>query len=203
MKIELHHGDLPDGLTFADSVAVDTETAGLNLWRDRLYMVQLSAGDGTAHLVKFDGEDYAAPRLKSLMEDPGVLKIFHYARFDVAVLHNNLSVATGPIYCTKIASKLSRTYTDRHGLKDLCRDLLGVDISKQQQMSDWGAAKLSREQLKYAATDVLYLHDLRARLDEMLARGQRRPLAQACFDFIPTRTALDLGGWADTDIFEH
>ncbi len=203
MKIELHHGDLPDGLTLAKSVAVDTETAGLNLWRDRLYMVQLTAGDGTVHLVKFDGHDYSAPRLKSLFADPDVLKIFHFARFDVAVLQNNLGVATGPIYCTKIASKLSRTYTDRHGLKDLCRDLLGVDLSKQQQMSDWGASKLSREQLKYAASDVLYLHDLKARLDEMLARDQRRPLAQACFDFIPTRVALDLGGWPDTDIFEH
>ena len=203
MKIELHHGDLPDGLTLAESVAVDTETAGLNLWRDRLYMVQLSAGDGTAHLVKFDGRDYSAPRLKSVLADPEILKIFHFARFDVAVLHNNLGVATEPIYCTKIASKLSRTYTDRHGLKDLCRDLLGVDLSKQQQMSDWGAKKLSREQLKYAASDVLYLHDLKARLDDMLERGQRRPLAQACFDFIPTRTALDLGGWPDTDIFEH
>ncbi len=203
MDIELHHGDLPDGLALADTIAVDTETAGLNLWRDRLYMVQLSAGDGTAHLVKFDGQDYAAPRLKSLLADPGTLKIFHFARFDVAILKNNLGIETGPIYCTKIASKLSRTYTDRHGLKDLCRDLLGVDLSKQQQMSDWGAKKLSREQLKYAASDVLYLHDLRARLDEMLARNSRGPLAQACFDFLATRVELDLGGWGETDIFEH
>jgi len=203
VKIELHHGDLPDSLTFADAVAVDTETAGLNLWRDRLYMVQLSAGDDTAHLVKFDGHDYSAPRLKSLFTNPDILKIFHFARFDVAAIQNNFGVTTSPIYCTKIASKLSRTYTDRHGLKDLCRDLLGVDLSKQQQMSDWGAESLSREQLNYAASDVLYLHNLKARLDKMLERGQRGPLAQACFDFIPTRTALDLAGWADSDIFEH
>ncbi len=190
-------------MRLADSVAVDTETAGLNLWRDRLCLVQLSAGDGVAHLVKFDGNDTAAPRLKALLADPKVLKLFHYARFDVAVLQNNLGVISKPLYCTKIASKLARTYTDRHGLKDLCRDLLGVDLSKQKQMSDWGAKKLSREQLKYAASDVLFLHDLKARLDEMLARDGRTELAQACFDFIPTRVTLDLGGWGDLDIFEH
>ncbi len=207
MTIHLHQGDLPDGLTFPDGVAIDTETMGLDPHRDPLCLVQLSAGDGTAHLVQFAQEggppDYAAPRLKALLTDPGLTKIFHFARFDVAVLSRYLGVETSPLYCTKIASKLSRTYTDRHGLKDLCRELLGEDISKQQQSSDWGAAELTPEQQAYAASDVLHLHRLRSKLDAMLARNGRGPLAQACFDFVPARAALDLAGWDQADIFAH
>lgn len=202
-KIQLHKGDLPAGLTFGTSVAVDTETLGLNPHRDRLCVVQLSAGDGNAHLVQFDGRDYSAPRLKALLADGSVLKIFHFARFDVAVIAKYLGVVASPVYCTKIASKLVRTYTDRHGLKDLCRELLGVELSKQQQSSDWGAPELSEEQLAYAASDVLYLHDLMAKLDSMLAREGRTDLARACFEFLPARAALDVAGWEEIDIFAH
>jgi ribonuclease D len=204
VDIQLHQGDLPDDVDFGTSVAVDTETMGLNLQRDRLCLVQMSAGDGTAHLVKFaPDDDYAAPNLKRLFADPAVLKIYHYARFDVGVLQRRLGIVAGPLYCTKIASKLCRTYTDRHGLKDLCRELLGVELSKQQQSSDWGAPELSKEQRQYAASDVLYLHDLKTRLDAMLERLGRSGMAASCFDFVPTRVALDLAGWEETDIFAH
>lgn len=202
-RIELHKGDLPAGLNFGPAVAVDTETLGLKPSRDRLCLVQLSAGDNTAHLVQFAADRYEAPRLKALLADPSVLKIFHYARFDVAVLKAYLGVDTKPIYCTKIASKLVRTYTDRHGLKDLASELLGVELSKQQQSSDWGAAELTQQQLNYAASDVLHLHAIKARLDAMLARENRTALAQACFDFLPTRAELDLLGYDDVDIFAH
>jgi ribonuclease D len=199
----LHRGDLPAGLSFGSSVAIDTETLGLKPHRDRLCLVQLSAGDGTAHIVQLDGADWSAPRLKALLTDPGVTKIFHYARFDVAVLERYLGVVTAPIYCTKIASKLARTYTDRHGLKDLCSELLGIELSKQQQSSDWAATQLSPQQLAYAASDVLHLHKLRSTLDAMLARQGRTAFAQACFDFLPTRAALDLAGFDDIDVFSH
>jgi ribonuclease D len=202
-KIKLHHGDLPDGLTFPNGVAIDTETLGLKPHRDRLCLVQLSSGDGTAHLVKFDGENYDAPRLKSLLTDPKILKIFHFARFDIAVLGLYLGVETSPIYCTKIASKLARTYTDRHGLKDLASELLAVELSKQQQSSDWGSAELSDSQKAYAANDVLHLHAIKAKLDPMLSRVGRRELAQAAFEFLPTRARLDLIGFEDDDIFAH
>ena len=203
MGITLHKGDLPDGLRFEASVAVDSETMGLRPGRDRLCLVQLSAGDGDAHLVQLPQGDFAAPNLKALMLDPAVTKIFHYARFDIAVMQAYLGVMTTPIYCTKIASKLVRTYTDRHGLKDLCRELLGVDLSKQQQSSDWGATDLSEEQRTYAASDVLYLHRIRAILDERLAREGRTDIVQACFDFLPTRARLDLIRYEDEDIFSH
>ncbi len=199
----LHRGDLPAGLSFGSAVAVDTETLGLKPHRDRLCLVQLSAGDGTAHLVQFDGADWSAPRLKALLADPGVTKIFHYARFDVAVLEQYLGVVTGPLYCTKIASKLVRTYTDRHGLKDLCHELLGIELSKQQQSSDWAATTLSPQQLAYAASDVLHLHALKTALDAMLARQDRTALAQACFAFVAHRAKLDLVGFEDMDIFSH
>ncbi|HVJ76222.1 MAG TPA: ribonuclease H-like domain-containing protein [Hyphomicrobium sp.] len=202
-KIKLHHGDLPDGLTFPNGVAIDTETLGLKPHRDRLCLVQLSSGDGTAHLVKFDGETYDAPRLKALLTDPKILKIFHFARFDIAVLGLYLGVETSPIYCTKIASKLARTYTDRHGLKDLASELLAVELSKQQQSSDWGSAELSDSQKAYAANDVLHLHAIKAKLDPMLSRVGRRELAQAAFEFLPTRARLDLVGFEDDDIFAH
>ena len=201
-KIKLHKGDLPAGLTFPNGIAIDTETMGLNPHRDRLCLVQLSGGDGTAHLVKFDGKSYDAPNLKALLADPKTLKIFHFARFDVAVLEHYLGVVTSPIYCTKIASKLARTYTDRHGLKDLVGEILGIEISKQQQSSDWGAAELSDSQRSYAANDVLHLHALKARLDEMLARTGRQDVAKAAFEFIPIRSKLDLLGFED-DIFAH
>ena len=203
MTIDLHKGDLPDGLDFGSSVAVDTETMGLRPGHDRLCLVQLSAGDGNAHIVQLTQEAYDAPNLKALLRDTGVTRLLHFARFDVAVLKRYLEVDCQPIYCTKIASKLVRTFTDRHGLKDLCRDLLGVAISKEQQSSDWGAADLTEAQLTYAAADVLYLHDLRIQLDLMLARENRTDLAEACFEFLPTRAQLDLAGWPDTDIFEH
>ena len=202
-KIKLHKGDLPAGLTFRNGVAIDTETMGLNPHRDRLCLVQLSSGDGTAHLVKFDGKSYEAPNLKALLADPKILKIFHFARFDVAVLDHYLGVATSPIYCTKIASKLARTYTDRHGLKDLVGEILGIELSKQQQSSDWGAAELSDSQRSYAANDVLHLHAIKARLDEMLARVGRQDLAKAAFGFLSTRAKLDLLGFEDDDIFAH
>ena len=200
--VELYKGDLPPGRFAAKSIAVDTETLGLNPHRDRLCLVQLSDGDGTAALVQVDREG-EAPELKRLLADQSVLKIFHYARFDVAVLKHYLGVNTAPVYCTKIASKLARTYTDRHGLKDLCRELLGIELSKQQQSSDWGAAELSPDQRNYAASDVLYLHALKERLDGMLEREGREHLARACFSFLATRAELDLEGWAEMDIFAH
>ena len=203
VKIHLHAGDLPAALDLGDSVAVDTETMGLSPRRDRLCLVQLSAGDGVCHLVQLPDGAYAAPRLKALLADPGVLKLFHFARFDLAMIRQHLGIVCGPVYCTKIASKLVRTYTDKHGYKDLCKDLLDIDISKQQQSSDWGAAKLSDAQKHYAASDVLHLHALRAKLDAMLAREGRRELAAACFAFLPERAALDLLGWEDQDIFSH
>ncbi len=201
--IELHRFDLPDGVDLGEVIAVDTETMGLDPHRDRLCLVQLSAGDGTAHLVHFPEPRYDAPNLKALVGDKARTKLFHYARFDLAVLRHYLGVSAVPLYCTKIASKLARTYTDRHGLKDLCKDLLNVELSKQQQSSDWGAAQLSRAQLKYAGQDVLHLHALRERLDGILDREGRRQLAEACFRFVPTRVELDLGGWVAEDIFEH
>lgn len=203
MNIQFHTGDLPDHVQFRDSVAIDTETMGLNPLRDRLCVVQLSAGDGSAHLVRLPKGQYAAPNLKRLLADPGIVKIFHFARFDVAVLKHYLQVDTTPIYCTKIASKLIRTYTDRHGLRDVCKELLNVDISKGQQSSDWGNDDLSDAQCKYAASDVLHLHALKSHLDTMLEREGRRELAQACFDFLPVRAELDLLGWSETDIFSH
>ena len=203
MKVEVHKGDLPDGVTFGDVVAIDTETMGLDPARDRLCLVQLSAGDENCHLVQIADGEFEAPNLVALLSDPAVLKLFHYARFDVAVLRQYLGVEPTPVYCTKIASKLVRTYTDRHGLKDLCRELLGVGLSKQQQSSDWGAATLSDDQLNYAASDVLYLHRLKDRLDEMIDREGRRGLLEACFEFLPTRAELDLMGWSEEDIFHH
>ena len=203
-KIEVHQGDIPAGLDFGAAVAVDTEAMGLNNHRDRLCLVQLSAGDGTAHLIKFNADDdYAAPNLKALLADGNVTKIFHYARFDIALISQYLGVACTPLYCTKIASQLARTYTDGHGLKHLCREVLDIEISKTQQSSDWGAPILSDEQILYAASDVLYLHRLRAALDAMLVREGRAELLQACFAFLPTRAALDLKGWIDIDIFHH
>ena len=199
----LHHGDLPDGLDLGKVVAIDSETMGLNPHRDRLCVVQLSAGDGDAHLVKFDGENYEAPNLKKLLADPSVLKLFHFGRFDIAVMDKYLGVRCAPVYCTKIASKLVRTYTDRHGLKDLVRELAGVNLDKQQQSSDWGSAYLSDEQIAYAASDVLYLHKAKEELDRRLAREGRTELAQACFEFLPIRATLDLSGWEETDIFAH
>jgi ribonuclease D len=184
-------------------VAIDTETLGLNVNRDRLCLVQLSSGDGTAHLVQFDGHDYSAPNLKALLTDPSVLKIFHFARFDIAVLEKYLGVVTAPIYCTKIASKLVRTYTDRHGLKDLVGELVGVELSKQQQSSDWASTDLSQQQLAYAASDVLYLHALKAKLDAMLERQGRTAFAEAAFGFLGTRARLDLAGFGEDDIFAH
>jgi ribonuclease D len=201
--IHLHKGDLPADIAFENSVAVDTETLGLNILRDRLCLVQLSAGDGTAHLVQLDGSDYSAPRLKALLTEPALTKIFHFARFDVAVLERNLGVTTTPIYCTKIASKLVRTYTDRHGLKDLVAELLNIELSKHQQSSDWAAAELSQQQLAYAASDVLHLHALKERLDAMLDREGRRAFAEAAFGFLPVRARLDLAGFPDDDIFAH
>jgi len=203
MTVKLHKGDLPAKTTFGGAVAIDTETLGLNPLRDRLCLAQLSAGDGTAHLVQFADDAYDAPELRRLLVDPNVLKIFHFGRFDLAVLSHYLGVMPEPVYCTKIASRLTRTYTDRHGLKDLCKDLLGVELSKQQQSSDWGAEQLSDEQLAYAASDVLYLHQLKAALDALLEREGRTDLAQACFDFLPSRARLDLMGWAEQDIFSH
>jgi ribonuclease D len=203
MTVTLHKGDLPSGLDLGPLVAIDTETMGLNPHRDALCLAQLSSGDGTAHIVQFDRSSYDAPRLKALLADDRVVKIFHFARFDIAVLEHYLGVRAAPVYCTKVASKLVRTFTDRHGLKDLCKDLVGVDLSKQQQSSDWGGAELTQAQLDYAASDVLYLHRIKEALDAMLAREGRVALARACFEFLPARAALDLGGWADEDIFAH
>lgn len=203
MTIHLHKGDLPDGLDFGASVAVDTETQGLVLLRDKLCLVQLSAGDGDAHIVQVNRDTFDCPNLKALMVNPDVEKIFHFARFDVAILKQNLGVDTAPIYCTKIASALVRTYTDAHGLKNLCKELLNVDLSKQQQSSDWATEGLTKAQLEYAASDVLYLHQLQRILTARLMRESRYYMAKACFDFMPTRAALDLAGWNDIDIFSH
>jgi ribonuclease D len=203
MTIRLHRGDLPDLARYSDSVAIDTETMGLHPHRDRLCVVQLSAGDGSADVVQILKDHGDVPNLKALLANPKITKIFHFARFDLAALYNAFGVMPQPVYCTKIASRLSRTYTDRHGLKDLVREVLNIDLSKQQQSSDWGSQTLSDAQLAYAASDVLHLHALRERLDAMLAREGRTGLAQACFDFLPTRAKLDLQGWDTEDIFAH
>lgn len=203
MAIHLHSSDLPAGLDLGPVVAIDCETMGLNPQRDRLCLVQLSAGDGNAHLVQIARGQTAAPNLARLLRDPTVLKLFHFGRFDIAALYHAFGALAAPAYCTKIASKLVRTYTDRHGLKVLVQEMLGVDISKHQQMSDWGAEILTPAQLEYAATDVLYLHALREKFDALLAREGRTKLAQACFDFLPARAKLDLAGWPEIDIFAH
>jgi ribonuclease D len=203
MAIHLYEGDLPDGLDLGPVVAIDSETMGLNPHRDRLCVVQLSSGDGNAHLVRFKKGEYTAPNLVKLLEDANVLKLFHFARFDVAVMKQYLGADTAPIYCTKIASKLARTYTDRHGLKDLVRELAGVDLDKQQQSSDWGADEISDAQKDYAASDVLYLHACKEKLDMMLVREGRLELASAAFAFLSTRAALDLAGFEQMDIFAH
>jgi ribonuclease D len=203
MTIRLHRGDLPDLARYGDSVAIDTETMGLNPLRDRLCVVQLSSGDGSADVVQIPKDNADAPNLKALLADPTITKIFHFARFDLAVLFQTFGVMPQPVYCTKTASRLTRTYTDRHGLKDLVREMLNIDLSKQQQSSDWGAPQLNEAQLAYAASDVLHLHALRERLDAMLIREGRTQLAQSCFDFLPTRAKLDLGGWELEDIFAH
>lgn len=202
-NITLFHGDIPADLNFGSSVAIDTETLGLSLVRDRLCLCQLSSGDGKAYLVQFAPDQYAAPNLKKMLADPKVLKIFHYGRFDLAMLKHYLGVMPKPVYCTKIASILVRTYTDRHGLKDLTKALIGVDLAKEQQTSDWGAVQISEDQMQYAANDVLHLHRLKAKLDEMLVREGRQSLAQAAFDFLPARAELDLLGWDGVDIFAH
>ncbi|GAA6209782.1 ribonuclease D [Cognatishimia sp. WU-CL00825] len=203
MANHLFKGDLPDGLNLGPIVAIDCETMGLNPHRDRLCVVQLSSGDGEAYLVQIEKGQTEAPNLCKMLEDPKVLKLFHFGRFDIAAMYNAFGALTAPVYCTKIASKLIRTYTDRHGLKNLLQELLNIDISKQQQMSDWGTETLSDAQLSYAASDVLYLHELREKLNQRLAREGRSELAQACFDFLPTRAKLDLAGWPETDIFAH
>ncbi|MEM9393972.1 MAG: ribonuclease D [Pseudomonadota bacterium] len=203
MANHLYHNDLPDGLDLGQIVAIDTETMGLVPHRDRLCVVQLSSGDGDAHVVKISQGQKGAPNLERLLQDPKVLKLFHYGRFDIAVMEHTFGVRAAPVYCTKIASKLVRTYTDRHGLKALLHELLGIDISKQQQSSDWGAQKLTDAQIEYAASDVLYLHRLRDELNIRLEREGRMALAQSCFEFLPTRAALDLKGWPEVDIFHH
>lgn len=203
MTIHLHQNDLPDGIDLGPSVAIDCETMGLVPYRDRLCVVQMSGGDGDAHLVQIDQTGAPAPNLARMLADPGTLKLFHFGRFDIAVLKHRFGVLAGPVYCTKIASKLIRTYTDRHGLKNLLQELLDIDISKQQQSSDWGAPVLSEAQKEYAASDVLYLHRLKTELDARLLREGRMDLAQAAFDFLPTRAALDLAGWPEIDIFSH
>lgn len=203
MNVRLHRGDLPDLSRYGREVAIDTETMGLDPRRDRLCVIQLSPGDGSADVVQIPADATQAPNLQRMLTDPGVTKIFHYGRFDMAVLKYRFGLVAGPIYCTKIASKLARTYTDRHGLKDLVRELLNIDLSKQQQSSDWGSEKLSEAQLEYAAADVLYLHDLKRHLDRMLSREGRRDLAETCFNFLQTRVDLDLRGWSEIDIFAH
>ena len=203
MTIDLHQGDLPDGVSLGDLVAIDTETMGLRPGRDRLCLMQLSAGDGNAHIVRFTKDQYDAPNLRAIIADTKITKLFHFARFDIAVIQKNLGVTCSPVYCTKIASKLARTYTDRHGLKDLCKELLDVSISKEQQSSDWGKDSLTEMQLNYAASDVLYLHQIRELLDQILAREDRTALAEACFEFVIDRAKLDLAGWGDIDIFAH
>jgi len=202
MTVELHKGDLPPGRAWGDAVAIDTETLGLNPYRDRLCLVQLSKGDGNAELVQI-GRSHDAPELTRLLADESVLKLFHFGRFDMAVLKHAFGVMPRPVYCTKVASRLARTFTDRHGLKDLCRELLGIDLSKQQQSSDWGAERLTQEQLNYAASDVLHLHSLKEKLEAMLVREGREGLARACFAFLPTRAELDLRGWSEIDPFAH
>ena len=203
MTVYLHEGDLPDGLDLGPEVAIDSETMGLRYRRDPLCVVQLSSGDGDAHVVRLNRPAYDCPNLKRLMADRDVLKIFHFGRFDIAMVELYLGVETGPVYCTKIASKLARTYTDRHGLKDVAREMAGIDLSKAQQSSDWGAPELSQAQLEYAASDVLHLHVIKTRLNEMLVREGRMELAQACFDFLPMRARLVLAGWDEVDIFAH
>lgn len=203
MTITLHKNDIPSGLKFGSRVAVDTETMGLFQQRDRLCLLQLSGGDGKAHIVQFDGKNYKAPNLRKLLGDPKILKIFHFARFDIGIIKAYLDVLCAPVYCTRTASKLARTYTDRHGLREVCRELLGIEISKQQQSSDWGAPDLSEEQIAYAAHDVFYLHQLQDKFDVMLEREGRKDLAYKCFDFLPVRAELDRAGWAGSDIFEH
>jgi ribonuclease D len=203
MTVHFHEGDLPNGLDLGPEVAIDSETMGLRFRRDPLCVVQLSSGDGDAHVVRMNRPGYDCPNLKRLLTDPAVLKLFHFGRFDIGMFQLHLGVETRPVYCTKIASRLARTYTDRHGLKDVVRELVGVDLSKAQQSSDWGASELSPAQLEYAASDVLYLHAAKAKLDEMLAREGRTELARQCFDFLPSRSALDLAGWDETDIFAH
>ena len=203
MSVHLHKGDLPDGLDFGASVAVDTETQGLSMVRDKLCLVQLSSGDGDAHIVQVDRSSYDCPNLKALLADPNVEKIFHFARFDVAVIKRDLGVVAAPLFCTKIASALVRTYTDAHGLKNLCKELLNIDLSKQQQSSDWAADSLSQAQLNYAASDVLYLHKLQRILAARLVREDRLDMARACYEFLPTRADLDLRGWDSVDIFSH
>ena len=203
MSITLHKGDIPAGLNFGDSLAIDTETLGLRVARDPLCLVQLSSGDGNAHLVQMDRSSYDAPNLKALLADESVVKIFHFARFDIAAIKRYLGVDCTPVYCTRTASRLARTYTDRHGLKHVCRELLGVEISKQQQSSDWGADELSQAQMEYAASDVYHLHALQEKLDMMLVREKRMELAQKCFDFLPARADLDLAGWENEDLFAH
>ncbi|MFY0633587.1 MAG: ribonuclease D [Vannielia sp.] len=202
-KTHLYKNDLPDGLDLGPVVAIDCETMGLNPHRDRLCLVQMSGGDGEAHLVQIEIGQTEAPNLAAMLENPDVLKLFHFGRFDIAAMYNAFGALAAPVYCTKIASKLVRTYTDRHGLKYLCQELLGVDISKQQQSSDWGAPELSDAQQSYAASDVLHLHRLRDILNERIAREGRTDLAQSCFDFLPTRARLDLAGWPEIDIFSH
>lgn len=203
MTHKVHQNDLPDGLDLGAIVAIDCETMGLHPHRDRLCVVQLSGGDGRAHLVQIAKDQTTAPNLCALLESPDVLKLFHFGRFDIAAMLNRFGAKAAPVYCTKIASRLVRTYTDRHGLAKLCQELLSVDISKQQQSSDWGAEKLTKAQIDYAASDVLHLHKLRDALNVMLLREDRMDIAQACFDFLPTRAQLDLAGWPDTDIFAH
>lgn len=203
MANHLYQNDLPDGLDLGPVVAIDCETMGLNPHRDRLCLIQMSGGDGDCHLVQVAQGQTDAPNLKAMLENPDVLKLFHFGRFDIAALYHTLGATTAPVYCTKIASKMVRTFTDRHGLKNLLQDLLNVDISKQQQQSDWGAEELTDAQLEYAASDVLYLHQLREELDRRLAREGRTELAQACFNFLPTRAKLDIAGWPEIDIFSH
>ena len=205
MSIDLYKNDLPDGIDLGNSIAIDTETMGLNPHRDRLCLIQISSGDGNAHLVQFDGKNWDAPNLKSLLSDTNILKIFHFARFDLAVLYHYLNVMCNTVYCTKIMSKLVRTYTDRHGLKNLTKELLNIDISKEQQSSNWSAVNLSKAQQKYAAADVLYLHQLKEELDKMLVcnNDERPEIAKACFEFLPQRAKLDLLGWSESDIFSH
>ena len=203
MKNYVYRGDLPDDLDLGPTVAIDCETMGLNPKRDRLCVVQLSSGDGNAHLVQVAKGQSSAPNLCRMLEDPNVLKLFHFGRFDIAAMFETFGALTTPVYCTKIASRLVRTYTDRHGLKNLLQELLSVDISKQQQSSDWGSKKLSKAQIEYAASDVLYLHRLRDSLNQMMIREDRMEMAQSCFDFLPTRAKLDLAGWPDNDIFAH
>lgn len=203
MAVTVHKNDLPAGLKFGSRIAVDTETMGLIPARDRLCVVQISNGDGDAHIVQLNRDHYDAPNLKKLLDDKKVLKIFHFARFDIAIIKKYLGVSCTPVYCTRTASKLARTYTDKHGLRDVCKELLGVELNKQQQSSDWGAAVLTEDQLSYAANDVLYLHKLQDKFDEILGREGRKELAYKCFEFLPLRADLDLAGWANTDIFEH